>query len=158
MSKPRKVHKLAERRRQRAEAFGGTTYPIEGLDGEIVEIPYMSFWSEALSKEVFDDYPGDMEVLRKAITETWPDEPERLEAFERLGLQTGDTVEIITEVMRVKPGGENTDDDTEGDGDEGDGDGAGAAGDAAPNAKTAKASGAGKSPSSSGRSRSTARS
>ncbi|WP_141575839.1 hypothetical protein [Actinomadura sp. WMMA1423] len=112
MTKPRKVYKLAERRRERAEAFGGDSYPIEGLDGEIVEIPYMSFWPEQLTKKVYgDDYPGDIEVLRLAISETWPEEPERLEAFERLGLQTGDVVEIITEVLKVAPGAENSDED-----------------------------------------------
>ncbi|MBO2461188.1 hypothetical protein [Actinomadura violacea] len=105
MPKPRKSYKLAERRRERAEAFGGETYPIEGLDGEIVEIPLMAFWSEDLTKKVFDDeYPGDGEVLRMAVAETWPNEAdERLAALAGLKLQTGDIREIIQEVLAVEP-------------------------------------------------------
>lgn len=117
MPKQRKVYKLAERRRERAEALGGLTYPIEGLDGEIVEIPYMSFWSEELTKRVYGgEYPGDGEVLRMAITETWPDEPQRLEAFERLGLQTGDIMEITTDVLRIKPAKDDEDENADGSG------------------------------------------
>ncbi|MER6809990.1 hypothetical protein ABT299_11975 [Spirillospora sp. NPDC000708] len=105
MPKPRKSYKLAERRRERAEAFGGETYPIEGLDGEIVEIPLMAFWSEDLTKKVFDDeYPGDGEVLRMAVAETWPNEAdERLAALAGLKLQTGDIREIIQEVLAIEP-------------------------------------------------------
>ncbi|MGI5201627.1 hypothetical protein ACQEU6_08605 [Spirillospora sp. CA-108201] len=148
MTKPRKVYKLAERRRERAEALGGNSYPIEGLDGEIVEIPFMSFWSEELTQKVYgDDYPGDREVLRLAISETWPKEPERLEAFERLGLQMGDVVEIISEILKVAPGDENATDEDD-DADEGSGGGA----DAPAKAKSGKKpSGAGKSRSSSAR-------
>ncbi|WP_433145053.1 hypothetical protein ACQPZ8_01370 [Actinomadura nitritigenes] len=105
MAKARKSYNLAERRRQRAEAFGGITYPIDGEDGQVVEIPYMAFWSDKLTHAVWDgDYPGDTEVLRMAIRETWPEEAdERLAAFEDLGLQTGDVMEIIGEVLKVKP-------------------------------------------------------
>ncbi|WP_242890803.1 hypothetical protein [Actinomadura litoris] len=148
MSKPRKAYKIAERRRERAEALGGQTYPIEGLDGSIVEIPLMAFWSEELTKQVFDgEYPGDGEVLRMAIAGTWPKEEaeERLAALADLRLQTGDIHEIIREVLAIAP----TDDQDVDEEDEGEA-GAGDSQAAPPATATKKkASAAGKSRSSS---------
>jgi hypothetical protein len=104
-STPRKTYKLAERRARRAEALGGKFFPIEGENGEIVEIPYMSFWSEQLTKAVFDgDYPGDGEVLRMAVRDTDPEHGDkRVAELEALGLQQGDIFEIVKEVMKMAP-------------------------------------------------------
>lgn len=94
---PKKRLKLADMRRERAEALGGEYFELEGLDGTVAELPRSGFWDGDTYEAWLNDRASvsDMSMLEACLP------PDKFEQVKAMGLQLGDVREVTEELLRT---------------------------------------------------------